>query len=225
MNKRNSRINNRHSRGSSYRGYSNRKIDVKDIRKRFLIVCEGEKTEPNYFKSFRSPGLVIAIHGIGANPSRLVDEAKKLCKQDEYDYTWCVFDRDSWPKQDFNNALQNARLQGIEVAYSNEAFELWYILHFEYLNTGLSRRDYEHKLSNLLGQPYRKNSETIYEQIKNCQQTAIKNAERLIKEYEPLVPADDNPSTTVYKLVQQLNEAISNKVAVNANEQVKSDIK
>lgn len=30
----------------SSRGYSQRKIDTRDIRQRFLIVCEGEKTEP-----------------------------------------------------------------------------------------------------------------------------------------------------------------------------------
>ncbi|MFB2768241.1 RloB family protein [Pelatocladus sp. BLCC-F211] len=149
MNKRNLQHNNKHSRGASYRGYSRRKVDVRELRKRFLIVCEGEETEPNYFRSFRTPGLVIAVHGIGANPSRLVEKAKELHSQDEYDQIWCVFDRDSWSKQDFNNAIQNAKVQGFDVAYSNEAFELWYILHFEYLNTGLPREEYKKKLSKL----------------------------------------------------------------------------
>ncbi|RAM51363.1 MAG: RloB domain-containing protein [Hapalosiphonaceae cyanobacterium JJU2] len=212
MNKRNSQQNNKHSRGASYRGYSRRKVDVRELRKRFLIVCEGEETEPNYFRSFRTPGLVIAVHGIGANPSRLVEKAKELHSQDEYDQIWCVFDRDSWSKQDFNNAIQNAKVQGFDVAYSNEAFELWYILHFEYLNTGLPREEYKKKLSKLLGQEYKKNSETIYDQIKNRQSKAIKNAERLLNEYESPKPSDDNPSTTVHKLVQQLNQAISNSI-------------
>ena len=35
----------------------------------FLIVCEGEKTEPNYFKGFRRQKALIKIkvHGEGAN--------------------------------------------------------------------------------------------------------------------------------------------------------------
>ena len=31
-----------------------RKIDSKNKRKYYLIVCEGEKTEPNYFKSLKN---------------------------------------------------------------------------------------------------------------------------------------------------------------------------
>jgi len=32
------------------------------VRQRFLIVCEGEKTEPGYFRSFQVPGVVVDIH-------------------------------------------------------------------------------------------------------------------------------------------------------------------
>ena len=32
------------------RSYMQRRVDELPIRQRFLIVCEGEKTEPNYFK-------------------------------------------------------------------------------------------------------------------------------------------------------------------------------
>ena len=31
-----------------------RKVNFKPKRKNYLIVCEGEKTEPNYFKSLKS---------------------------------------------------------------------------------------------------------------------------------------------------------------------------
>jgi len=112
--------------------YSPRKVNTRKVRQRFLIVCEGEKTEPNYFNSFRVPKDVIQIEvkGVGENPSKLVESAKDLKKQEDYDQVWCVFDRDNWLPQDFNNAIQNAENQNFNVAYSNEAFELWYVLHF-----------------------------------------------------------------------------------------------
>lgn len=193
----------------SSRGYSQRKIDTRDIRQRFLIVCEGEKTEPNYFRSFRVPTVVVDVQGLGENPSKLVQSAKELKSQDDYDQVWCVFDRDSWTEEDFNNAIKNAISLGFGVAYSNEAFELWYILHFEFLNTGIPRSDYQKKLASHLGHKYKKNSETIYNELFNKQSTAIKNAENLIKQYEPHNPVTDNPSTAVHTLVKELNRFIN----------------
>jgi len=146
------------------RGYSPRKVDTREVRQRFLIVCEGEKTEPNYFRNFRVPKNVaeIDVQGLGENPSKLVQSAKELKEQEDYDQVWCVFDRDSWTVEDFNNAIKNAKAQGFKIAYSNEAFELWYVLHFEFLNTGIPRKDYLRKLTSLLDRAYQKNSETIY---------------------------------------------------------------
>jgi hypothetical protein len=195
-------------RNISSRRYSVRKVNTREIRQRFLIVCEGEKTEPNYFRSFRVPKVVIDIQGLGENPSRLVKSAKELNNQGDYDQVWCVFDRDSWTEEDFNNAVTNARIKGFGVAYSNEAFELWYILHFEFLNSGIPRSDYIKKLTSLLGWTYQKNSEAIYEELFDKQATAIKNAENLLKQYDPHNPARDNPSTTVHLLVQELNKFI-----------------
>lgn len=192
------------------KGYSSRKVNTREVRQRFLIVCEGEKTEPNYFRSFRVPKDVfeIDVRGFGENPSRLVKIVKELSKQEDYDLVWCVFDRDDFPKEDFNNAIKNARDKGIQVAYSNEAFELWYLLHFEFLSSGIPRSDYIRKLKSLLGNKYQKNSETIYEELFDKQPTAIKNATTLLKQYNPHNPVDDNPSTTVHLLVQKLNRFI-----------------
>jgi hypothetical protein len=190
------------------RGYSSRKIDMREVKQRFLIVCEGEKTEPNYFRSFRVPKNVIDVHGVGENPSRLVQSAIELKNQDEYDQIWCVFDRDDWSIADFNNAIKSAKKEGFGVAYSNEAFELWYLLHFEFLSTGIPRSDYILKLTSLLGHKYKKNSETIYDELLEKQSTAIKNAENLVKEYIPHVPSRDNPSTAVHLLIKELNKFI-----------------
>jgi hypothetical protein len=90
------------------------------------------------------------------------------------------------------------------VAYSNEAFELWYVLHFEFLNTGIPRDDYIKKMTKLLGKKYQKNSDTIYDELINKQATAIRNAEKLLASYNYSTPGQDNPSTTVHLLVKEL---------------------
>ena len=89
-----------------------------------------------------------------------------------------MFNRDKNHKnpndsQNFNSAITLARNNGIDVAYSNDAFELWYLLHFHFYNTGISRQDYQNMLTKLLGHEYKKNSETIYEKLKDKQQDAI----------------------------------------------------
>jgi hypothetical protein len=195
-------------RKTNSRSYSTRKLDVREVKQRFLIVCEGKKTEPYYFKSFRVPKAIVAIEGAAGDPTRLVNSAYKLSNEDEYDQVWCVFDRDegAWTSQNFNNALQNAKTYGFHVAYSNECFELWYILHFEFLNTGLPRSDYEDKLSELLGAKYRKNDLTIYQQLLAKQQIAIKYAQKLLESYKSIDPERNNPSTTVHLLVEALNK-------------------
>jgi hypothetical protein len=195
--------------------YYNRKVKT---RKWFLIVCEGEKTEPNYFKSFPVNPKVIKldIKGEGKNTKSLVEKAIELkngSESDETDRFWCVFDRDKNPKnpndsQNFNSAITLARNNGIDVAYSNDAFELWYLLHFHFYNTAISRKDYQNMLTKLLGHEYKKNSETIYEELKDKQQDAIKHAKRLLQEYDPPNPETDNPSTTVHLLVEELNSLI-----------------
>jgi hypothetical protein len=104
--------------------------------------------------------------------------------------------------------VELAKKGGIEVAYSNASFELWYILHFEFLNTGISQSDYEKKLTQNLGHKYQKNSDTIYDEILEFQPTAIRNAERLLAQYSPINPEQNNPSTTVHLLVSELNRFI-----------------
>ncbi len=179
--------------------------------KLFLIVCEGERTEPNYFRSFKLTSANVTVEGCGRNTVSLIKKAveirRKAEKDDEiYAQVWCVFDRDSFPLRNFNEAIKLAGRNDIKVAYSNEAFELWYLLHFHYYDTGISRAKYKSMLTQLLGQPYKKNSMSMYEELKEKQENALRNADTLLRSYSPLNPGKDNPSTTVHKLVAELNK-------------------
>lgn len=193
-----------------YRGYTERPpVGTRNIKPRFLIICEGAKTERNYFDAFRVPGLA---RGLGCDPKTLVESVEGIISETggNYDQIWCVFDRDDVPSERFNSAIEIAKHKGYGIAYSNEAFELWYVLHFEYLESGLPRKDYIQKLSKYLGKQYEKNSETIYDDLFDKQATAIKRAQKLLASYPHPSPANDNPSTTVHQLVLELNQASGN---------------
>lgn len=191
-------------------GYKQRAVNTRDVRERFLIVCEGERTEPNYFECFRVPKSIIEIdvRGLGYNTVSLVKKTVELNNQEQYDQVWCVFDRDSFPAQHFNDAISLAKRHDIKVAYSNEAFEIWYLLHFNYHTTAITRSGCIDKLSELLGKKYEKNQEKMYDLLETRQSSAIRNAKKLLSQYTPRSPERDNPSTTVHELVEQLNRFI-----------------
>ncbi|MCK5200938.1 MAG: RloB domain-containing protein [Spirochaetales bacterium] len=191
-----------------------REIGTRKLRKRFLIVCEGTKTEPNYFEAFKKDlprGLVeVDVHGVGANTLTIVQEAKKTFQKsargsNPYDEVWVVFDRDSFPADNFDNAIHSAKANNFGCAWSNEAFELWYLLHFEYRNTGMVRTEYKNCLGRYIGEEYKKNDPGMYEKLKEFQNIAIQHAERLMNQYPSVPPSLSNPGTQVHLLVIELN--------------------
>lgn len=136
----------------------------------------------------------------------IVGRAEQLREGNDYDQVWCVFDRDDLLPGQINEAHQRARQLGIGVAFSNQAFELWYLLHFDYHNTALTRQDYAERLGRKLGHAYAKNHTDMYERLLPQQADAITNARRLLALYDPWRPAEHDPSTTVHHLVEELNK-------------------
>jgi hypothetical protein len=199
-----------------------RKLDRnKSTRKelvRVIIACEGTVTERNYFDSIFSElkqnhniaktSLVIAKHSHTDPKGVLADLEKALEKDDEFEHKWIVIDRDEMKanggghsSENFNGAISSATSKGIQVAYSNPSFEIWYLLHYDYRNTPIDRVDVIKQLNKYID--YEKNSNTIYDEILHLQETAIANAKHLESAYTNggtiLQPSTDNPSTTVYE--------------------------
>lgn len=192
--------------------------------KKVLIVCEGEKTERYYFEAFKANTnkdlIRVEVCGAGKNKSSLVEHAidlkRKVTKDESYSSIWCVFDRDADPsnpndKNNFNGAISLARANQITVAYSNDAFEIWYILHFN-LHQEASRRDrYGDILKNYLNTKYDKSDKNMYDKLKDKQPIAIRNSKKLLDIHGANPnPESDNPSTTVHLLVEFLNAYIEN---------------
>lgn len=190
-----------------------RKSATKHLRKLILIVCEGARTEPAYFESFPLNKKVRYIVGAGANTVTVVKEAIRIRNKEEFDEVWCVFDRDSFPLGRVLEAFKLARHEGINVAFSNESFELWYLLHFQYLDTAISRKDYCKKLTVQLGS-YKKNDENMYQQLLAQQPIAIRHAKKLKSNVVSEDLAMSCPVTTVHDLVQRLNKLIAKQQSV-----------
>jgi hypothetical protein len=195
------------NRKPSGRGYRARPVETREPLQRFLIVCEGAKTEPLYFQTFHAPAVVLDIYDMGFDPLKIVQEALAQRTEADYDQVWVVFDRDEVPADRFNQALNLAKRNHIRVAYSNQAFELWFLLHFQYCDVALTRQDYVTKLSKLLARPYGKKDLALYQELESRQNQAIQHAQRLQAQYNPANPAVDDPCTTVHLLVQELRKA------------------
>lgn len=202
--------------------------EKKPLRCRILIVCEGAKTEPLYFKSFNtiktSNSWVVEIEtgGGGINTIQVVNEAIKLKKEAEmqgnpYDSVWTVFDRDSFKPSDFNAAILKAEQNGIGCAWSNEAFELWYVYYFDNRCTEMQRSAYEGAITQRVRKTGYKNGKKEYTYSKNdpnmrsillrcgCdEKKAIERAESQANTFQDQRFHTHNPCTMVYKLVKQL---------------------
>ena len=213
--------------GSGRRG---RRATPRAQRRSFLIVCEGEVTEVRYFEAFPvRRDVKVAVRGEGKNTLSLVAAALKHAQDAvregvTYDEVWVVYDHDDFGADNFNRAaeeicaLNQARSEAWHAAWSHQAFEVWYLLHFQYFDGRLHRHLVQEKLDGLLRQhcgraKYRKNDPEIYELLIGRQAEAITHARRLARDQgvEPFghcPPAQANPCTEVYRLVEALNAEI-----------------
>jgi RloB-like protein len=198
------------------------RIDTIPINKTILIVCEGQ-TEKLYFESFPVLGVKIkAIDLKGQSKLKLIESTKQIIDStdEEYNEVWCVFDMDvkrgADEFADFDNAINKAVELGCKAAYSNDAFELWFYLHYNLTNAQQVRTFYYNELGKKFGINYIKDGKKynfclqIYsllnKDINSSQQNAIDRAKVLFEEQKHLAYHEQNPVTKVYELVEVLNE-------------------
>lgn len=195
-------------------------------KKTFLIICEGANTEPWYFKSFPVKTANVNSYGLGRSRTALVEYAIAIIKEenDKDTENWVVFDLDikkdneAALKEDYENAIRLAESKGIHVAFANDAFELWFLLHYQYFDNQWTRHQYYERLSELWDCNYEKEGKKvsfckqIYQRLlqdeNSNQEEAIKRAEKLLEDQKEVRLADKNPATSIHLLVKELNEHI-----------------
>ncbi|MBS4055573.1 MAG: RloB domain-containing protein [Thermaerobacter sp.] len=170
-----------------------------------LVVCAGE-TESTYFSKFKIDLGTVKVRTVvdDRSPINIVRRALNEKSQGKYIQVWCVFDKDEF--HNFDDAIKLARQEDVRVASSNQAFELWFILHFRRQDGAFHRNNYARELNNLLGRTYVKTDPKLYKTLKPKTTTAIKNA-RLGYEChkrKSLAPSKCESYTTVFKLVEEL---------------------
>ena len=193
--------------------------------KRYLVVCEGTKTEPYYFRELLDdlhirPQVVRIAPNDGASPDRVVAHALALYNEDaasgdEYDMVYCVFDRDRHVT--FDSAVQ--RTKDLSAAgkpllsiTSTPCFEFWLLLHFGYTDSpfhSAGKKSVGDKVvAELKTKPgfgkYGKGQKGIYAQLKDALHDALVHAEQLRQHCA--ATGSVNPATDIDKLVLALRD-------------------
>ena len=184
-----------------------------------LIVCEGEKTEPNYFEEIRKSARIapadirVIPSELGTQPLRVVESAiREFSKKKAYDRVYAVFDRDD--HENYANAIhkaeaQNGKLKNDErkpisfcAIVSVPCFEFWLLLHFENVLAWLHRDVvYDRLRQYIFG--YQKNASDIYAKTRHLLGTASDRANQL-RATSVRLPGND-AYTDVDKVVAFLN--------------------
>ncbi|MGY6744918.1 MAG: RloB family protein [Cecembia sp.] len=195
------------------------KVESIPMNKTILIVCEGQ-TEKLYFDAFPVLGVrVDAVNLQGQTKLKLVETTEMIQSEEKRDEVWCVFDMDvnrgEKEFSDYDNAIVKAESLGFKVAYSNDAFELWFYLHFEYTDAEHLRTFYYEALGKKFGLNYvdegkayafcREIYSILNELDGSSQAEAIERAKRLFENKKDVAYHKQNPVTKVFELVEELN--------------------
>jgi hypothetical protein len=184
-----------------------------------LIVCEGGKTEPNYFtelkKAFRLSNANVRICGLGSDPLSVVNFAIETSRQEQaFDRVYCVFDRDRHTT--YHAALDKVKRtrlgkgSKIFAISSVPCFEFWLLLHFIYTTRPFDAPPGDSICAGVIEElkkylpAYQKGNQNVFNKIRDKLDNAITNARR-VKEFNQ-TSGTDNPSTTVHSLVEYLRD-------------------
>ncbi|MDO4369112.1 MAG: RloB family protein [bacterium] len=199
----------------------------------WLVVCEGTKTEVNYFRGAISSineridnkyKLKVRVVGKGMNTVSLVKSVDDLLRDIDryktsvipYGKIFVVFDKDSFSSVLFDEAINMCEKKGYIPLWSNQAIEYWFLLHFNYIDVRMDRTLYESKINDYfkrsgLNYEYKKNDGDIYSKLSiyGSLEQARKNAYRIHLSHEKDLPSNSESCTTVYKFFDVVDERVN----------------
>lgn len=203
-----------------------KRLQRQDYSRLYLIFTEGTKTKPYYFDGFKkviekqNPSILIEILGVGKATTKLLEFADEFIEEFQVENAeiWLVTDKDDFQDAHFNKLVTECgKRDGRKylgnwwhAAWSNECFELWFILHFSFYQAAATRTEYYRMLKEQfvrLGlKKYEKNDPGIFLTLttKGNPRLAIHYAKKLYEEKKGQVPSSAKPCTTVFRLVEEL---------------------
>jgi len=171
-----------------------------------MIFCEGQ-TEVGYFSSFKKRAKSLN----GGNALAIVKEAvvQKNAATKQIDQYWVVFDKDATSDADFNAAILLAEQNNMNAAWSNQAFELWFILHYCQYTQATNRNNYEAILRKYIptynaGAKSEIQGRQLFATTNQLRQNAIDNATAGFNSFAALNHSQKESCTKVYELVIQI---------------------
>jgi hypothetical protein len=199
-----------------------RKENTRAPKITFYIYCEGENTEPGYIDALRAahPEWLVElepIRGPGA-PANLVRSAKSKLEEirrkstktkqsfEGQDQVWALFDDDA--RKTIPDALDQARVHGVGIGYSNPCFELWLILHQCDFDKVLPHKAVQKHFEKICPEYQRTGGKIAnFPEMMGRLDDAVCRAQRLEAAREKDGNPLENPSTTVHHLIKALREA------------------
>ena len=187
-----------------------------------LIITEGTGTEPAYFGAMKdiinstySERIQLTIHGTGDNTLNLFQKARQIASASTngYKHVWIVYDTDDFPADHINKtavlcATESTEETTFHAIWSNQCIELWFLLHFSFIQSDLHRSSYWPKLTEILSAQgfgkYEKNRTDMYKILFPYMDTAIANAEKLDIINSGKLPSASAPGTKIHTLVNKL---------------------
>lgn len=189
--------------------------------KTFLVVTEGRRTEPAYFKVL-SERLRIRVNLLAdttSDPVSLVHAAMQHADQQTrasrngavavaYDEVWVVFDVEapgSVRRTQTVEAIDLARRHGIRIATSDPCFEFWMLLHWMYTTRPFPAcKSVIAQLRTCI--PDYQKGMSLPLRMMHALPAAVVHA-RACRKHHASTGGSGNPSTTVDLLVASMNES------------------
>lgn len=194
-----------------------------------LIVCEGEKTEPFYFRElidhYEIHSANVHISGAcGSDPVSVVKHGLKLYHKEKsspsgpYDRVYYVFDRDAHPnyQQALNLVAATKPNHIFHAITSVPCFEYWLLLHFYHTTApysavgGISAGAAVLSALQTVWPEYTKAKQGVFDSRLNQLEFAKANAVRAFAEAKKT--HTDNPTTRIHELVEYLQNIKSGSV-------------
>ncbi|MEZ4266323.1 MAG: RloB family protein [Myxococcota bacterium] len=190
---------------------------AREPRRRILLVCEGLRTEPEYFRGYiahlRASTVRLEIVAGAGDPKNIVDAARLMQRSAAaeakrhgdaylaYNEVWCVFDRDQHVR--FDEAIALAQKHRVRVAPSNPCFELWLCLHFRD-NPGA-------RTPSALAKLVRKHCSSAEKRVTFSDyasgvDAAVERAAAMDRTAEEAGEPGRNPTTAVHRLIEAIRQ-------------------
>ena len=203
-----------------------RKLGRRASYDRILIVSEGSKTEPNYFREIRAvhrlhtANVEVQPSELGTSPIQVVQYARELFENGDgykqiqrraFEQVYAVFDRDDHGSyfdalnlaRSLDGKLRNDNKQPVKfkAIASVPSFEIWLLLHYENIQSPIHRDEVMRRLKQHIP-GYEKGASNILSMTQDRLEAATQRAGHLATRFSAY--DEPEPYTAIVELVTLL---------------------